>query len=690
MNRRQKIIVSITGIFIVLLALVGLTYAYFLTRITGNEEDKSISVTTANLELTYGDGNGILLPAGLIEPSDKNIKFYVSNEETDDPIDVLLDSDNNPIVKENKTFTVTNNGEDSSYVVIIDETETKYASNGSYIDEDNQIVTYNKGDATEFLSNDFRYTLTCTVKDNQGNVLNDEKCNGAETKSIFPIKGGILVGNAIEKEKVHEYTLTMWYIDTGKDQSDDMNKTYQARVNISDVNQMENPFKTGNTETDKKNLAYNIIENAKDNKNGTELLNVPETKVAEEISYTRGTGKFEKEEELDMSSQSEWYYGSTAEDAKPWSGGSSEGTVTTCDETIIKGKYISYAITTEYWYVKSCKSSTVAIVGVGNNEILEYESSLLTTQDDYGTSYYYRGNVEDNYVTFAGMCWRIVRIDGNGNTKLILEDQDQPCSTSINGNWAIPTTTGGTTYTGNFGYTEHSGNTLTASDGTKNSSTKYLMDYLHGQADSTSSMPTAFKNFQSTFTETELSKLKAGNWCLGDNAYDSSNNLLNSTQIMDNKIKGTSFNYDSYQRLGGNNGYQQSLKCNGTIMNDWDDNETNPTPMYVGAITADEIVYAGGKYGTNNQNYYLINSEFEKETIIHNNFWLLSPCNFISGVDDAFFLTSDGGLGNFSVAYSEILFRPSVSLKSGITMTTNPDVATYGEPGTIGNPYVIG
>ena len=49
MNRRQKIIVSITGIFIILLALVGLTYAYFLTQITGNENDKSISVTTANL-----------------------------------------------------------------------------------------------------------------------------------------------------------------------------------------------------------------------------------------------------------------------------------------------------------------------------------------------------------------------------------------------------------------------------------------------------------------------------------------------------------------------------------------------------------------------------------------------------------------------------------------------------------------
>ena len=56
-------------------------------------------------------------------------------------------------------------------------------------------------------------------------------------------------------------------------------------------------------------------------------------------------------------------------------------------------------------------------------------------QDDYGVSYYYRGAVEDNYVTFADMCWRIVRIQGDGSVKLILEDQDQACGTSINGNW---------------------------------------------------------------------------------------------------------------------------------------------------------------------------------------------------------------------------------------------------------------
>ena len=42
--------------------------------------------------------------------------------------------------------------------------------------------------------------------------------------------------------------------------------------------------------------------------------------------------------------------------------------------------------------------------------------------DRYGTSYYFRGIAEDNYVNFAGMIWRIVRINGDGTIRLVLDD----------------------------------------------------------------------------------------------------------------------------------------------------------------------------------------------------------------------------------------------------------------------------
>ena len=49
------------------------------------------------------------------------------------------------------------------------------------------------------------------------------------------------------------------------------------------------------------------------------------------------------------------------------------------------------------------------------------EKILSKTEDEEGTSYYYRGTVNNNYVNFANMCWRIVRVTGNGSVKLIFE-----------------------------------------------------------------------------------------------------------------------------------------------------------------------------------------------------------------------------------------------------------------------------
>jgi len=216
MNRRQKIIVSITGIFIVLLALVGLTYAYFLTRITGNENDKSISVTTANLELVYADGTTTVLePDTALVPSSTEVGT--------------------------KDFTVTNNGEDTSYTVLIEDTESYYATAGSYKAADGSTVTYTKDQATEFATNDFRYTLSCkkynkteyTASPTTATSTGD--CDEISEQKMFPIDGGVMVSNNILSTEVHVYELKFWYIDTGLDQSIDMNKTYNAKVNIVDI-----------------------------------------------------------------------------------------------------------------------------------------------------------------------------------------------------------------------------------------------------------------------------------------------------------------------------------------------------------------------------------------------------------------------------------------------------------------------
>ncbi len=47
------------------------------------------------------------------------------------------------------------------------------------------------------------------------------------------------------------------------------------------------------------------------------------------------------------------------------------------------------------------------------------DKGLYAIQDADGTSYYYRGSVTNNYVSFAGYYWRIIRINGDGSIRLL-------------------------------------------------------------------------------------------------------------------------------------------------------------------------------------------------------------------------------------------------------------------------------
>ena len=52
-------------------------------------------------------------------------------------------------------------------------------------------------------------------------------------------------------------------------------------------------------------------------------------------------------------------------------------------------------------------------------EIDKSDMGIYQAEDDFGTTYYYRGNVKNNNVYFAGMYWQIVRINGDGSIRII-------------------------------------------------------------------------------------------------------------------------------------------------------------------------------------------------------------------------------------------------------------------------------
>ena len=68
------------------------------------------------------------------------------------------------------------------------------------------------------------------------------------------------------------------------------------------------------------------------------------------------------------------------------------------------------------------KCPTVNDDGSVNVTSAESENSLLCmAPDNYGNSYYFRGNVQNNYVYFANLYWRIIRINGDGSVRMIYD-----------------------------------------------------------------------------------------------------------------------------------------------------------------------------------------------------------------------------------------------------------------------------
>lgn len=78
------------------------------------------------------------------------------------------------------------------------------------------------------------------------------------------------------------------------------------------------------------------------------------------------------------------------------------------------------------YQVKAYKENTNIITSVvtHNGKVVDSfdsEIGLYAINDDLGTSYYYRGDVQNNYVSYAGYIWRIIRENGNGTVRMIYQ-----------------------------------------------------------------------------------------------------------------------------------------------------------------------------------------------------------------------------------------------------------------------------
>lgn len=162
------------------------------------------------------------------------------------------------------------------------------------------------------------------------------------------------------------------------------------------------------------------------------------------------------------------------------------------------------------------------------------------------STYYFRGKVTNNYIKFAGLTWRIVRINEDGSIRIILENGF--ASTSFSQSIG--------TYSGMY-YTNSTAKSL-LENWYKTNLLKYSDIIIKGE-----------------FCEEARTKDKNG----GDYVYGDANMIF----------------YPDYS---------PSFQCYK------DGNGYGPLILNIGLITYDEVVYAGVYNGMNNTDYYLFNNNY--------------------------------------------------------------------------------
>ncbi len=299
------------------------------------------------------------------------------------------------------------------------------------------------------------------------------------------------------------------------------------------------------------------------------------------------------------------------------------------------------------------------------------DEGLYAMEDDYGTSYYYRGAVTNNYVKFGDYCWRIIRINGDGSLRIIYDGIQCYANGVSDENRAV--------------YSRQKYNT-------QYSDAKYV-GWMFGGAQGKPSI--SKDQAQTNETNSDLKTLVDSWYKVNIEDNNLSDKVADVIFCNDRTTPGkdaTGLSTDTGL------GYGRNITAYGAIArvgNPWQILITQPQPKFmcsqkndaftvseeelgngnltypIGLITADEILAAGsGKYNTGNSSYYLYKGSW---------YWSMSPSSF-TGSHAAVFNVGEYGIGNTYVYNANGAITPVINLKAEYVKTMIGD-------GTINNPY---
>ena len=264
-------------------------------------------------------------------------------------------------------------------------------------------------------------------------------------------------------------------------------------------------------------------------------------------------------------------------------------------------------------------------------------------------TYYFRGAVSNNYVSFAGFYWRIVRINEDGSVRLIYQG-------------TTPTATGEAAAIGTSEFNSNIGDNAYVGYmyGTAGSST-----YEETHANTNNSI---MKNTIDTWYETHLISyedyLADAGFCGDRSIYAALGTGLG---------YGTSVtNYGAYNRLLNEHQPQFACPQSNDLYTTESSNKGNKALDYpIGLITADEVSYAGGVLEAQNNSYYLYTGA---------NYHTMSP-GYFDGLGAIGLYVFSNSYFDSRVVNDISRVRPVINLKSTVEISSGD--------GTSSNPYVI-
>jgi len=336
------------------------------------------------------------------------------------------------------------------------------------------------------------------------------------------------------------------------------------------------------------------------------------------------------------------------------------------------------------------------------------DKGMYKAQDDLGTSYYFRGAVDNNWVKYGkytkdtfltidnndntslvescngldnclkiaskgdDMYWRIIRVNGDNSIRMIYAGTSAP-----DNNTKVVMTESAN----NSGYIRATSAGMSKFNQKRDSAEyvgyKYTIGEQHGTSQS-SGIKTYLDNWYANYTNLNSTGTKITDqiYCNDRTASTSevAYSTTNYTTLTSWNSTGTTYYYGAYGRIVKDN--NPMLTCavdSDRFTVNKINSKGNGTLTYpVGLITADEVAMAGGKFGSSNENssYYLYTNQY---------YWAGSSsiCNGSSSID--LVVGDDGSLGSGRIAVNRGV-RGVVSLSSDAKLLGN---GTYNDVYTV-------